>query len=1091
MTQQGGSLGSFGWGVLAVSVLLACPANADVALPSILSDGMVVQRNTSARLWGWAKPGEPIKVSASWNAPSEQVAADAKGRWEAYLKTPDAGGPFTITIVGNNTVTIRDVLVGEVWVCSGQSNMEWALRGIGPGREGVPSAAQEVREASYPRIRFFTAPNVISAHELADAKGSWSECSPASAGDFSATGYFFGRALHKELGVPIGLISADWGGTPAESWMSADALAKFPEFESTLEMLKIAGDPARREELSGGVEQRWWDRLDTTGADAPGKGWQAIGFDDSSWKTSTQPGVWSGDELGGFDGIVCFRRVVELGPEWAGRAATLELGPIDDRDEAWVNGVLVGAMREDGAWAQKRSYTVPPGVLVSGRNVISVRVLDTGGPGGMHGSAGAMLLRSERASDAPMALAGEWKHRRCQAISSLPKLGAESAIGPGTPSALFNGMIAPVSKMTIRGAIWYQGESNVGRAAQYRDLFPALIKNWRSRWGQGDFPFYFVQIAPFGYGGDPQAAAELREAQASALSLANTGMAVTVDLGNPRDIHPDNKQEVGRRLALWALRQTYGAPGVSPAGPRFKSMTTGAGKATLTFEATGSLRAASGDIEGFFIAGADKVFHPAKATASAGRVEVSSPRVANPAAVRYAFSAAGTGNLVDESGLPAAPFRTDSWAGPLPPPSDEGRTSYLSDDPTLLPLFNGKDLSGWANVNCAPSTWRAEDGMIRCSGVPTGLLRTAKQYENFILEMEFRHLRSGGNAGLFVWSDAFPVKGQPFTRSVEVQVMDGQEGDWYTSDGDIFPIHGAVMKPENGRGGTRAFPTEKRMKLSPDWNHYRVTCNNGEVSLAVNGKMVTRGKECSPRAGYICLESEGSPVDFRNIRIKELPASEPAIPASMRAAADEGFRPLYNGVDLQGWKFEAAHEGHWKAADWTLDFDGGGDHLWTTESFADFELVCDWRWTGKGEEIERPVILKDGSTAKDATGKDELRKVVDAGDSGIYLRGNDKSQVNIWCWPVGSGEVYGYRTDASMPAEVRAGVTPSEPADAPIGQWNRFHITMKGERLTVELNGKVVIKDALLPGVPKSGPIALQMHGGALQFANIAIKELK
>lgn len=412
-------------------------------------------------------------------------------------------------------------------------------------------------------------------------------------------------------------------------------------------------------------------------------------------------------------------------------------------------------------------------------------------------------------------------------------------------------------------------------------------------------------------------------------------------------------------------------------------------------------------------------------------------------------------------------------------------------EPGFVPLFNGTDLGGWHNVNTAPGTWTVRDGMIVCTGKPTGLLRTERMYENFVLEMEWKHLDPKGNAGLFVWSDALTAPGAPFSRAVEVQVMVGSEGGWYTSDGDIFPIWGARMTPENGRGGDRAFPTEKRMKPAGEWNHYRVECNKGEVSLAVNGKVVTRGREASPRKGYLVLESEGSEIHFRNLRIKELPPADPPLPPEHVARADEGFVPLYTGVDFSGWKYGPEHEGHWKAADWKIAFDGKGADLWSEKSYRDFVLIADWRWTQPGTPTQRPVILPTGEQARNDDGTPKTIEVIDAGDSGIYLRGSSKSQVNMWCWPVGSGEVYGYRTDAAMPPDVKAGVTPSQVADAPIGKWNRFVITMKGERLTVVLNGKTVIENARLPGVDREGPIALQMHNSPIEFANILIKELK
>lgn len=416
-----------------------------------------------------------------------------------------------------------------------------------------------------------------------------------------------------------------------------------------------------------------------------------------------------------------------------------------------------------------------------------------------------------------------------------------------------------------------------------------------------------------------------------------------------------------------------------------------------------------------------------------------------------------------------------------------------ADTDGFKPLFNGRDLSGWVNVNCAPDTFRATNGMIYCTGIPTGELRTERMYQNFILELEWRHLRPKGNSGVFVWADALTAPGQPFIRAVEVQVLDGREGPGHTSDGDIFPIHGAKMIPENGRGGDRAFPTEKRMKPSPEWNHYRIECVDGNISLAVNGKVVTRGREASPRKGYICLESEGSPIEFRDVRLRELPVKE-AIPPGHIAEPDAGFQSLYNGLDLEGWVAPPEIRSHWKASDWILEHDGKRGavepHLWTEAEYGDFVMVADWRWPGPSTPRSLPVVKADGSRPAKTDGTPEMLEVPDAGDSGIYLRGNDKSQVNIWCWPVGSGEVYGYREDSSMSAAVRAGVTPRSKADKPIGQWNRFIITMRGNRLKVELNGVVVIENAELPGIPHRGRIALQHHGSPIQFANLFIKRL-
>jgi hypothetical protein len=386
-----------------------------------------------------------------------------------------------------------------------------------------------------------------------------------------------------------------------------------------------------------------------------------------------------------------------------------------------------------------------------------------------------------------------------------------------------------------------------------------------------------------------------------------------------------------------------------------------------------------------------------------------------------------------------------------------------ADDEEFVPLFNGKDLTGWVNVNCAPDTFTVRDGVIVSTGVPTGVMRTERMYENFVFEVEWRHLQPKGNAGIFVWSDAITAPGVPFTRSHEVQVLDGRDSETYTSHGDVFAIHGASLKPDRPHpaGAMRCLPSEKRCRPSPEWNHYRIECNDGVIKLAVNGKVVSGASECRPRKGYICLEAEGSECHFRNLKIHELPSTK--APSEETANADEGFRSLYTGVDLSGWKKGVPGKGRWQAKNWILGYDESNavdEPLWTDKEYRDFTLICDWRITA------------------------------DHGDSGIYLRGSQKAQVNIWDDKIGSGIVYGYYGDDALPADVRAAATPKRKVDKPRGQWNRFLITLRGERLTVALNGETVIENARLPGLAETGPLALQPHDGKVEFANLYIKEL-
>jgi len=427
------------------------------------------------------------------------------------------------------------------------------------------------------------------------------------------------------------------------------------------------------------------------------------------------------------------------------------------------------------------------------------------------------------------------------------------------------------------------------------------------------------------------------------------------------------------------------------------------------------------------------------------------------------------------------------------------------------PLFNGKNLDGWVNVNCAPDTFYVKDNEIITTGQPIGFLRTAKQYENFLCEFEWKHIPpkpdAVGNSGFFVWCDAFPAATggpglNPFARGVEVQVLvnleyrDKKTGKvTATSHGDLFSIHGAHCVPDRPHplGWERCLPSENRAKGAGEWNHYRVEGHDGRITLAVNGKVVSGVSKCSPRKGYLALEAEGSECHFRNLRIKELPSTGPK-PGEI-AIDGTGFVRLYNGADLSNWKQEPGHKGHWVAKGPVLSYDGKSEakdkDVWSEKSYGDLVLVCDWRFPARPKKTPRPIILPNGDYDTDEAGKQKMMVVDDAGDSGIYLRGSSKSQVNMWCWPIGSGEVYGYRTDPKMSPEVRKGVTPKLKADRKAGEWNRFLITMKGDRLNVNLNGQVVIEDARLPGVAKSGPIALQHHGDAVEFGNIWIKELK
>ncbi len=429
-------------------------------------------------------------------------------------------------------------------------------------------------------------------------------------------------------------------------------------------------------------------------------------------------------------------------------------------------------------------------------------------------------------------------------------------------------------------------------------------------------------------------------------------------------------------------------------------------------------------------------------------------------------------------------------AGPLRANEREG----------FVPLFNGVDLTGWVPLNVAADTFSVRDGMIVTTGEPIGLMRTVRMYENFILELEWRHMKEAGNSGVFVWADGLPAVGAPFPRGIEVQILDpgyakrSGANEWFTTHGDVFPVRGATMTPSGriSKTGQRSFPSEDRTRPSPEWNHYRLVADRGQLQLAVNGKEVTVGRDCVPRKGFLCLESEGSECHFRNLRIKELPASN--TPPDQTANPYEGFQPLFDGKGFGGWKADEKIREAWSVNGSHFlakaEVKGRKLDLWTEKSYRDFVLCVDWRLVAKPELKPLPTFTEDGLYARDAQGQIIRKEIPHAGDSGVYLRGDGRYQVNIWSQPMGSGDINELHKDDKLPADLRRAMLPKMRADAPFGRWNRFFITLRGDRVTVVLNDQMVIDNALLPGIPAEGPLALQYHRDAVEFANLYIREL-
>lgn len=626
---------------------------ADVRMPLIFSDHMVLQRHAEVKVWGWADPGERIRVNIAGQ--QHQTRADRQGNWSVNLSPMEAGGPFSMSVAGKNQLAFSDILVGEVWLCSGQSNMQWSV-------SQSANAEEEIQLANFPDIRLFSVPRRMETRPVDDLEsGEWQACLPENVASFSAVGYFFGRHIHRELGVPVGLIHSSWGGTVAETWISREMMLQHDDFA---EKVAQAAD-FDLERLQAEARQRvaaWNATIDKEDKGMQ-QGWKDAAFDHNDWKTMKLPALWEQAGLPGLDGVVWFRKSIFLTAGQAQQDLMLNLGPIDDSDYTYINGQLVGSTIDQ--YNQSRKYSAPAAVLKEGENILTVRVIDTGGGGGLWGDPAQLYFISgnERVS-----LAGEWKYEVGLQADAPPSV--QGLSGPNSfPSLLFNGMINPIVPYTLKGAIWYQGESNAGRAHQYQTLFPNLIEDWRKQWSNPDMPFLFVQLANFmapSFLPADSEWAELREAQSMTLSVPNTGMAVAIDIGEADDIHPRNKQDVGLRLALNALKLAYDKD-VVHSGPVYKSMRIENGKAYLRFDEVGGgllIKDKYGYLKGFAVAGPDRVFHWAKAGLDGDEVVISSESVKNPVAVRYAWgNNPDDANLYNLEGLPASPFRTDNWPG--------------------------------------------------------------------------------------------------------------------------------------------------------------------------------------------------------------------------------------------------------------------------------------------------------------------------------------------------------------------------------------------------------------------------------------------
>ncbi len=632
---------------LVALVILALPgvATAHVTLPRVFSDGAVMQRDQPMRIWGSADAGARVHVDFNGNA--VDVVAGDDGRWSATLPAHGAGGPYQLSVrSGEATRVLRDVLVGDVWLASGQSNMEWPVAQAGGADEVIASAGDA-------QIRHFKIPKSWSAEPGQDVVGGeWLSASPQTVAKFSAVAYAFARELRAATGVPIGIIDSTWGGSSIEAWMDASSLGLDAQALS-----RQGSEMQRKDELALASTRARLARWPQPAVDTAR--WQEADFDDRDWDSIPVPGLWETGGYNGMDGEAWYRASFTLSAAEAAAGVTVGVGRIDDSDVTWVNGHQVGETRMQYNLA--RAYAVPPQALHAGVNHVAVHVSDFGGGGGIHGDAAEVFVQPR--GGAKRAFDGGWKFRPAQASVAL--VDDKNQV----PTLLHNAMMHPLQPYPLRGVIWYQGESNAGEgtAYRYRDQFASMIKDWRTDWEQPRLPFLWVQLANFNSGGDTASGspwAMLRESQSAALSLPATAQAVIIDVGDPGDIHPTDKQTVGHRLALGARHVAYGESLVY-SGPVFKKAHFEHGMGLLEFDLEGSALAVRGGgdaVQGFQLAGDDRVFHPATATISGDKVVLQSDAVPLPVAVRYAWrDNPENANLVNREKLPASPFRSDTW----------------------------------------------------------------------------------------------------------------------------------------------------------------------------------------------------------------------------------------------------------------------------------------------------------------------------------------------------------------------------------------------------------------------------------------------
>ncbi|MGC4037008.1 MAG: sialate O-acetylesterase [Chitinophagaceae bacterium] len=635
---------------LMIAFLLSVNATAQIRLPALVRDSMVLQRDVPVKIWGWASKGEKIRIH--FNDKNYKTVAATDGKWTVLLSPTKAGGPYTMEINGSNTITLKDILVGDVWICSGQSNMVLPMERV---KEKYP---EEIANAKYNEIRQFFIPTTTDLmHPLDDLPLSyWKSAVSKDVLQFSATAYFFAKTIYEKYKVPIGLINASVGGTPIQAWISEDGLNKFPDIINTVKKNKDTATVNNINRKAAAINLANSPKRDDDKGLSENIKWYDLSYELKGWNKIMIPGYWEDQGIKDLDGVVWYRKEIELPSGMPDVPAKLFMGRIIDADEIYINGKLVGNITYQ---YPPRRYEISSGILKPGKNIITVRVSNFSGKGGFVPGKPYYIATAKDTVD----LKGEWLYKVGQVFPPVQYV--ETISLQYQPTALYNAMLAPVKNYTTKGFLWYQGEANANEPSLYNRLLPALINDWRKQCGNASLPFLYVQLPDFmevNYLPSESRWAELRNAQLTTLSVPNTGMAVTIGLGEWNDIHPLNKKDVGYRLALAAEKVAY-SENIVYSGPLYQSASVDGNKVIINFTNTGSgLKTNDGDeLKQLAIAGTDKKFTWANAKIEGDKIIVWSDKVAEPVYVRYAWADNPAGaNLCNKEGLPASPFEAQA-----------------------------------------------------------------------------------------------------------------------------------------------------------------------------------------------------------------------------------------------------------------------------------------------------------------------------------------------------------------------------------------------------------------------------------------------